>query len=440
MNDRWTTDHVLSLSPDVPSTKAAARLAKAEPWSGTGTSADAVWGACKGSGSRPYQTVVALDGPAYHCSCPSRKFPCKHALALLLLWAGNALAGEEAPAWATTWLTSRQQRAERATERAADRTTGRADASAPRDEAAAAARRAGREARVAVGAAELQARLTDQLSTGLAEAPSQGYGFWEGVAARMVDAQAPGLATRARELGALPASGQDWPSRLLEEYGLLHLLAAGYQRVGELPEPLAATVRSRVGFTVDAAEVLRGPLVRDRWLVLGSRDSADDRLTTRRLWLRGEESGRTALLLSFGRPGVAPELALPTGLALDAELAFHPAARPLRAALGTRHAGPAAAPRPSGVTIDAALDTYAAALGDDPWLTSWPVVVSDVVPVPTETGWSLVDGTGSIPLRSGSFWRLVAASQGRPVTLFGECGCRGFDAVTAWTNEGSLLL
>jgi hypothetical protein len=436
MNDRWTTDHVLSLSPDAPSAKAAAKLAKAEPWSGTGASATAVWGACKGSGSRPYQTVVALEGPGYHCSCPSRKLPCKHALALLLLWSGNALTGADAPEWAATWLTARQQLAERATEHAADRGT----ASGPKNDAAAAARRAGREARVAVGAAELQARLTDQLSTGLAEAPHQGYRFWEDVAARMVDAQAPGLATRARELGALPGSGPDWPSRLLEEYGLLHLLSTGYQRIGELPEPLAATVRSRVGFTVESAEVLRGPLVRDRWLVLGSRDSTDDRLTTRRLWLRGEESGRTALLLSFGRPGAAPELALPTGLVLDAELAFHPAARPLRAALGARHAAPTAAPRPSGVTVDAALDTYAAALGDDPWLTSWPVVASDVVPVPTETGWSLVDGTGAIPLRSGSLWRLVAASQGRPVTLFGECGHRGFDAVTAWTDEGSLLL
>jgi hypothetical protein len=294
---------------------------------------------------------------------------------------------------------------------------------------------------VAAGAAELESRLADQLRNGLAEAPSQGYRVWEGVAARMVDAQAPGLAARARELGALPASGPDWPSRLLEEYGLLHLLATGYQRVAALPEPLAATVRARVGFTVDGAEVLlRGPLVRDRWLVLGSRDTADDRLTTRRLWLLGEQCGRTALLLSFGRPGVAPELALPTGLALDADLAFHPAARPLRAALGSRHAAPVPAPAPPGVSIGAALDAYAAALGDDPWQTSWPVVVSGVVPVPTETGWSLADATGAIPLRAGSLWRLVAASRGRPVTLFGECGYRGFDAVTAWTDEGPLRL
>ncbi|MEZ0065396.1 hypothetical protein ABIA32_001392 [Streptacidiphilus sp. MAP12-20] len=440
MDVRWTTDHVLSLSPDAASAKAAAKLAKAEPWSGTGASAEAVWGACKGSGSRPYQTVVALDGPAYHCSCPSRKFPCKHALALLLLWSAEALAGEASPEWADSWLTGRRQRAERA---AADPTDPASTIVPPRDDAAAAARRRRRETRVAAGAAELQARLTDQLRGGLADAPTRGHAFWEGVAARMVDAQAPGLAARARELGSLPASGGPWPSRLVEEYGLLHLLTAGYRRVDALPGPLAATVRARVGFTVDNADVLaNGRLIRDRWLVLGSRDSADDRLTTRRLWLRGAESGRLALLLSFGRPGVAPELSLPIGLELDADLAFHAAARPLRAALGPRYAAPAspAAARPIGVTLDAALAEYARALGEDPWLDAWPTVVSGVTPVPTESGWQLVDATGAVPLRTASLWRLVAASGGRPVTLFGECGHRGFSAVTCWTDAGSLSL
>ena len=29
--------------------------------------------------------VIDSTGPAYKCSCPSRKFPCKHALGLLFL-------------------------------------------------------------------------------------------------------------------------------------------------------------------------------------------------------------------------------------------------------------------------------------------------------------------------------------------------------------------
>ncbi|MEY9877662.1 hypothetical protein ABH931_007186 [Streptacidiphilus sp. MAP12-33] len=491
MNDRWTTDHVLSLAPDAASQKAGAKLSGPGPWVEAGAGAEAVWGACKGSGSRPYQTVVALDEPAYHCSCPSRKFPCKHALGLLLLWSTGPLPGEHAgqaataPEWAESWLSGRRRRAARSG--AADAAPGEgaagaeasalvagaagiaagdvagaagaapesvgaegvgaegaggSSATAGRDGAAAAARRKRREDRVASGAEELLARLSDQIRGGLAEAPARGYAFWDGVAARMVDAQAPGLASRARDLGALPASGAQWPARLLEEYALLHLLATGYQRRDALPGPLAATVRSRVGFTVDSAEVLRrSPLVRDRWLVLGSRDGADDRLTTRRLWLRGTESGRDALLLSFGRPGVSPELALPTGLELDAELAFHPGTPVLRAALGARHSAPSrpTSPHPPGTSIDTALGTYAAALGEDPWLDSWPVVIAEATPVPTENGWQLVDATGAVPLFTPSPWRLLAASAGRPVTVFGECGHRGFHAVTCWTGTGHPL-
>ncbi|MGH3171654.1 MAG: SWIM zinc finger family protein, partial [Trebonia sp.] len=69
------------LAPDGSSARAARGLAKAAPWTGTGATDDAVWGLCQGSGANPYQTVVDLTGPAYKCSCPSRKFPCKHGLA-----------------------------------------------------------------------------------------------------------------------------------------------------------------------------------------------------------------------------------------------------------------------------------------------------------------------------------------------------------------------
>ncbi|OMI32995.1 hypothetical protein SPAR_43686, partial [Streptomyces sparsogenes DSM 40356] len=87
--ERWTAEQVLALAPDAASRKAGSKLATPGPWSGAGAHGGGVWGLCAGSGGKPYQTVVDLDGPAYRCSCPSRKFPCKHALGLLLLWAGG---------------------------------------------------------------------------------------------------------------------------------------------------------------------------------------------------------------------------------------------------------------------------------------------------------------------------------------------------------------
>ncbi|WP_030154819.1 SWIM zinc finger family protein [Streptomyces sp. NRRL S-244] len=436
---RQTAEEVLALAPDDASRKAGAKLGGAGPWSQTGGSASGlVWGLCKGSGSTPYRTVVDLTGPAYSCSCPSRKSPCKHALGLLLLRAAEGFTetGETGgvPDWAAEWS------AGRAAGRAAKAARPAAAPGRPADEEAAKRRAERRAARIGAGVTELEQRLEDVLRSGLAGQQQSGYAPWEETAARMVDAQAPGLAARVRELGTIPSCGPGWPARMLEEGALLHLLNRGWLGLAGLPEPLAATVRSRVGLPVSAAE---GEVVRDRWLVLAQYDSVspDGRLTTRRTWLIGLGSGRPALVLDFGPPGRPPELALPVGLAVEAEARFRPGTAGLRADLGERSAAAAPSRAPAGVGTGEALEAYGAALREDPWLDAWPVVLGPVIPVPGELGWQLADaeGTSALPVtpaggggsRSG-LWQLAALSGGGPVTVFGECGHRGFTPLTAW--------
>ncbi|MEU4035993.1 SWIM zinc finger family protein [Streptomyces collinus] len=436
---RWTAEQVLALAPDAASRKAGSRLGTAGPWSEAGGGEGTVWGLCKGSGSKPYQTVVDLagaGGPAYKCSCPSRKFPCKHALGLLLLWAepGGAVGpAAEPPEWAEQWLSGRRGRAEgKRAEGEGSSATGSADPEAAR-------RRAERRAeRVTAGATELEQRLSDLLRGGLASAEQAGYGLWDETAARMVDAQTPGLAARVRELGAIPGSGPGWPARLLEECALLHLLDQGWLRRDRLPDDLAATVRSRLGLPASAD----GPPVRDHWLVLAQYDTVDPKLTTRRIWLHGAASGRTRLLLSYGAAGRAPELSLPVGLAVEADLTGFPGAGQTRAALGERYAAPAPADlRPPGVTTAEAAARYGEALCADPWLDSVPVTLDRVVPAPgPEPGsWQLADAEAdsALPIVTAAssrpgLWRLVALSGGAPVKVFGECGHRGFTPLTAW--------
>ncbi|GEC09403.1 hypothetical protein SSP24_70580 [Streptomyces spinoverrucosus] len=434
---RWTAEQVLALAPDAASRKAGSKLGAAGPWSETGSSDEGtVWGLCKGSGSKPYQTVIDIadaSGPAYKCSCPSRKFPCKHALGLLLLWSGDdgAVPPGQAPDWAEQWIAGRRQRA--AEKRTPD-TAGSPPAAADPE---AARRRAERRAeRITAGATELEQRLADLLRGGLAAAEQAGYGLWEETAARMIDAQAPGLAARVRELEAIPASGPGWPVRLLEECALLHLLDQGWLHRDRLPESLAATVRSRVGLPASAD----GPPVRDRWLVLAQYDTADTRLTTRRIWLYGADSDRTALLLSYGAAGRAPELALPVGLTLEAEVSAFPGAGQVRAALGDQFAPPAPTPiRPPGMTTTQAAVHYGEALRADPWLDSVPVTLDRVIPTPDGNSWQLADADedAALPLTPAArsrpgLWRLVALSGGAPVKVFGECGHQGFTPLTAW--------
>ncbi|MFJ2056263.1 SWIM zinc finger family protein [Streptomyces sp. NPDC087908] len=435
MGVRWTSEQVLALAPDDASRRAGSRLGTAGPWSGRGSGDGAVWGLCKGSGRVPYRTVVDTTGPAYLCECPSRKLPCKHALGLLLLHAsdGSEAGGTDAPDWAGRWLAAR-----RAPGGGADRQAGGGGAG-PADPEAARRRAERRAARITSGAEELEQRLADLLRGGLAAAEQRGYGLWEETAARMVDAQAPGLAGRVRELGAIPGSGPGWPVRLLEECALTHLLGRAWLSADRLPGPLATTVRTRVGLTAP----VDGAPVRDHWLVLAQYDAADARLTTRRIWLYGAGSGRTALLLSFGAAGRAPRLALPVGAVLDGELTPHAGAGQLRAEPGEEFA-PVEVPAvpPPGGPVGAALDSYGRALREDPWLDSWPVTLSGVVPARAGYGWQLADADGreALPLTASAqsrpgLWRLVALSGGAPVTVFGECGHRGFTPLAAWSPE-----
>ncbi|MGW1255017.1 SWIM zinc finger family protein [Streptomyces sp. NPDC002513] len=433
---RWTTEQVLALAPDAASRKAGSELGAAGPWSEAGRSDEGtVWGVCKGSGGSTYRTVVDLAGtagPASTCSCPSRTFPCRHALGLLLLRASGdgTVSRGRAPDWAEQWIKGRGQQTRE--ERPA---TGAGSARTADPEAA--RRRAERRAeRITAGAAELEQRLADLLRGGLATADREGHGMGEETAARMVDAQAPGLAARVRELGAIPSSGPGWPVRLVEECALLHLLGQGWLRRERLPDELAATVRSRVGLPGSPD----GPPIRDRWLVLAQYDTSDSRLTTRRIWLYGADSGRTALLLSYGAAGRAPEPALPVGLVLEAEVSAYPGAGQLRAALGEQFA-PAAPTgvRPPGMTTPQAVARYGQALREDPWLDSFPATLGRVIPTPVEDSWQLADADGdtALPLTRSAgarpgLWRLVALSGGAPVTVFGECGHRGFTPLTAW--------
>ncbi len=347
---------MLALAPDVPSQRAAQSLASGRSWPLTGAGEPhALWGECMGSAAATYRSVVDLTGPACQCSCPSRKFPCKHALALLLLWAdGSVKDGADPPDWAARWLAGRAA------------TANHGPAKEPADPGAARRRAQQREQRVETGLAELDRWLRDQVRQGLAASQQSGYKHWDDIAARMVDAQAPGLAERLRALAAVPYSGPGWDGRLLAEYALLRLLAVAYGRQADLAPPLRDTVRSRIGFTVRQADVLAaGPLVRDRWQVLASRDLDRDRLRTRRVWLRGNTTGRYALVLSFAAAGQSLDDSLTVGTGADAELVLYPAAVPLRALVANRHdEGPEGAP--AGGTVAGLLSSWASALGEDP--------------------------------------------------------------------------
>jgi SWIM zinc finger len=421
----WTAEQILALAPDAGSVKAGKGLATPRPWSALGQDGQAAWGECQGSGASPYRTTIDLSEPAFHCTCPSRKFPCKHALGLfLLLESQPSLFTQKAPpAWATEWLASRAQRAQQRAEKAERATPERADRG-PADPAAQGRRAAERQAKVTAGLEELALWLRDRVRRGLAALQGEPYSAWENPAARLVDAQAPGLARQLREMASIPASGDGWQERLLARFGALHLLVEGFRRLETLPPETQADIRALIGWTQSQEELLAEPGVRDRWAVLGQRVEVEDRLRVQRTWLWGQQSGRAALILTAAHVSQPLETSLLPGTWLEADLVFYPSAAPLRALVKTRHAPPAPLDTMPGYpSAAAAAEAYAAALARHPWMESFPTALPSVLPAGPEGGWVVRDDAGArLPLspRFERGWQLLALSGGHPLGLFGE--------------------
>lgn len=254
---RWSEERVAGAAPDQSSLAAARKLAHPGPWSDTGSNDVLVWGKCQGSGKTPYQVSVDTATPAYRCSCPSRKFPCKHALALLLLWArGEAAdAGEETADFAQEWAKQRE-------DRAADRE--RRQSGQQPDPAAQAKRLADRLALMDAGIADFARWLTDLVRTGLAAARNQPYSWWDGVAARLVDAQLPGLADQVRAMGSDVHARTDWADHLLFHAGRWWALTKAWSMREQLTPDEFADLRVALGWATATAEVQGTEALQDR--------------------------------------------------------------------------------------------------------------------------------------------------------------------------------
>src|SRR4051812_9351767 len=155
----------MDLAPDAASASAGRSCTNASKWVTLGKNETALWGEFQGSGSKPYQTQVDLREPAFKCSCPSRKFPCKHGLGIMLVLAERAdkIAVKDPPAWVADWLKGRESKAQKREEQAT------AKPEQPVDREAQAKRAAAREAKVRAGLDELSAFLRDVLRRGLAQ-------------------------------------------------------------------------------------------------------------------------------------------------------------------------------------------------------------------------------------------------------------------------------
>ncbi|MBE3558942.1 MAG: SWIM zinc finger family protein [Ktedonobacteraceae bacterium] len=419
---RFTSDQITKMAPDSQVAAAGKSLASAKHWQRTGLSEGVLWGECKGSAI--YQVRIDLSSMAVKCSCLSRKQPCKHAIGLLLLTstAPDLITEQEAPDWLKEWLSRQAAASKRKETRAAKPATDAAEA----QKAARQKTQQKREAQIQRGLERLDLWLNDLVRSGLSSLETQPARFWEDQAARMVDAQAPGIAARLRRMAALPNASPDWPEKVLRQMGQIALLTQAYRRIDQLEASLQEDVRLLVGWTLTEEEVsARGEHVIDDWLILGQVNEDAPRGTTQRTWLLGAITRRSAVIEQYAPPGGIYPQVIPPGSCWQAEITYWPGAAPQRARIEQLHrTGDVIQQRLPGVAgIEEFFNEVAALVARQPWRERFLCAIRDVVPLYDTTGqrWYIRDRQGlALPLHGNGHWQLLALSGGHPVDFAGE--------------------
>lgn len=402
-----TEEQVMALAPDDASRKAGRELSSPSKWVTKGANEQALWGECQGSGSKPYRAQVDLAGMAFKCSCPSRKFPCKHGIGLLILFARNAadFTTTEAPDWVSEWISKRETK-----NTATDKKT-------PVNEVAQAKRQQAREQSVEDGLSELLLWIKDIVRNGIVGIPEKDSSFFTDMARRMVDAKAPGLATLVKNAGNLSFYKEGWQNEFTDLLARMYLLIAGYTNK---PAALTDDLRSNIGFTQSQEELREKPGIKDTWLVLSKQTETEDSLTVERNWLYGTTTKQYALVLQFSVMSQSMVLNFAPGMVLDAELVFYPSAQPLRALIKSQSAAAVVPPISglSGWQEVAELETaYNSAL---PFSSPRPFLLQQITPLRYEGRWWLSDSSNRVVQVKEDFremYKLLSISGGSPLNL-----------------------
>ena len=410
---RWTEEQVIAVAPDNNSAAAGRKLAIPGPWSDMGANESLVWGKCQGSGKNPYQVSVDIDAPAYRCSCPSRKFPCYHAIALLLMWARNIVGDEEALAsFAEDWANQRAEKAENKTKKAS--------AARPADPEAQAKRLAARLEKMDAGIEDFTLWLTDLTRGGLAAARSQPFSYWDRAAGRLVDAQLPGLAERVRTAAGESLRRDDWGDYLLRQVGRWQLLAMAWRHRDRLDDNDATDLRTTLGLSTPSEQVREGRTRTGTWQVLGAHRSEEGPLQQQRTWLTAED-GELALVLETAGPGQSlgvPQLA---GARLQATLAFYPGNGPQRALyLDSPVPCEPATNLGTGTSVAESRRAAAESLSKAPWRSRYPARLAGIRITHNPALALDPDNTGIAVSHDSPIPMLLALTGGRPCDVFGE--------------------
>lgn len=357
-----TLETIQALAPDQASLNAAKKLLKPAKWPVLGqfAASNVIWGQCQGSGANPYYTVADPVEHGYKCTCPSRKFPCKHVLALLWQFADDKTSFNDSPPpeWVNDWLGRKRKgqpkadNADNADNADKNQSTAKKNIHAtteetnktlsPEEQTKRDAARLKRQQKIKAstndsiknGILEFQQWVDDQIRMGIGAFLTELQPRCRRISARLVDAKAQGLASRVDEVAtkvlSYPSAIQ--PEIVYQELGQLILLTKAW-----LVDPNDIDAHRAISTAESKEQILESSdtlKVTALWENIGEAVfTRKDGLISHTTWLLNLQNNSTQFTLlqdyypaSTGKRSVG----LAIGSQLEGEVAYYPSRVALR--------------------------------------------------------------------------------------------------------------
>lgn len=420
----FNNEEISKLAPDDASLKAAKGLLNFTKWGSLGQDEIALWGECQGSGSNPYQVRVDKSSPAFKCSCPSRKFPCKHGLALLFLLNQDAskFSQKTQPEWVSAWIQSRKNKEK------------------PEPKPIAPEEKEKKESKrltlMQTGLEEAQQWMQDRLKQGLMHLPSQPE-IWQEISSSMINHKLPGMANLFNAMGKTVLTQENWTEGLSSQLGKTYFLSTLLENISFYPPAIAADIKQAIGVNLHKDEVLaQGNIAKDTWLILGQNLEEENDLWARRIWIRGETTNHWGLILEYSYKTPNFEQHYKTGSLYRGEVAFYPSNAPLRCIFthAERAEGKSVIPLSS---LPQTLNKISTLIAKNPWQPTLPFFISHAIPYMDENQCyaKIEDSVFKMSISEQHFWEIMSLSGGTPIALFAEWNGRTLSPLTSWKDD-----
>lgn len=300
--------------------------------------------------------------------------------------------------------------------------------------------RAKRLERVRRGAESLRLWLLDRIEAGVATHDREAVNV---MAARLVDAQAPGLAREVRRLNEIAASGAGWEEKALDQLGMLFLACEALERFGDQPPAFQVEFLQWLGFAIQKKDLPEEGRLVDVWHVAAQRMWIEDKVTVQKSWLYGASSELWWVNYSYRVNNMPFDPNFALGSAYWAEVGFYPGALQLRGAVVVMDPEPRFFAPPPGKSIAALQSEFADLVAKFPWVDAvgGGVVVQGLMREGDTWHAGSLDGAKMrLKTPEDRGWVVASVSGGGPCVLYGEWDGREFLPTSMTVREEFTIL